>query len=619
MNAGVRQPPPLLLSGLKAVAGRADCRVLRGPFYSDLAFAWVLEVELTIDETSAHVPLKPRWFVHIPEVYPHGSISFYPAKDGGLEGTFPHQDHNTRGPDERPWRDGRICPNSPFGKSWFPVADRDPVDDPEARLAWHIDRTLRWLRAAATNALLAPGDPFELPQYDVPVGPGLRIIHDETPESFAAWSKTSDGGQFGPVELRRLPVVPDKLVAEVFRDRDGIELRRWRDGNGPPSKDVGEDVRGFWWLWPSTIHLPPWAPPRSWADLRAAAKAVNVNFDQALRWMADRTRRSKKAICLLGFPMPRTMGTEPVEIHWQAIDLPPPTPLKKKGHAGFRSRTKALRAHDKMTRFRNDRSLKFLATENWSDARLLARGRLNKAITEQRVALLGVGALGSAIARMLVQAGVRDLLLVDGDALMAGNVCRHALSLFMVGIGKAHALKVHLATVSPHVRVEAFDTPLPPEGPAVAELLDSCDVVIDCTANDEVLSILEGVRWPIPKKFASFSLGRQGRRLLAFVSHGPTFDGQAFRDGVAPWLEDEAQEWKGDDEVFEGAGCWSPLYPARTDDVMMAAATAVKLIEGQAVTMAGKNSKLIVFEQATDPDGLCGGYHRVTTPADSNL
>ena len=52
-----------------------------------------------------------------------------------------------------------------------------------------------------------------------------------------------------------------------------------------------------------------------------------------------------------------------------------------------------------------------------------------------------------------------------------------------------------------------------------------------------------------------------------------------FLSEIVPWVEEERSEWSVAGETLEGAGCWSPLFPARSDDVWLAAIATVKHLE----------------------------------------
>src|SRR2546421_7310232 len=88
--------------------------------------------------------------------------------------------------------------------------------DVHRRLAWHVSRAVEWLRAASSGQLLAPGEPFELPQYPAAGGRRYQIGFSEGPESLQVWAAISD--IVGQLDLVRLQSDDDGvLVATAFR------------------------------------------------------------------------------------------------------------------------------------------------------------------------------------------------------------------------------------------------------------------------------------------------------------------------------------------------------------------------------------------------------------------
>lgn len=75
-------------------------------------------------------------------------------------------------------------------------------------------------------------------------------------------------------------------------------------------------------------------------------------------------------------------------------------------------------------------------------------------VKNRKVAIIGCGAIGAAVARLLAQAGVGEQIFIDGDSLTTANISRHPLSMFHVGFNKASALQEHLRREFPHLTFE---------------------------------------------------------------------------------------------------------------------------------------------------------------------
>lgn len=287
-------------------------------------------------------------------------------------------------------------------------------------------------------------------------------------------------------------------------------------------------------------------------------------------------------------------------MHWQAIRLPR-LESETKAPRGFRPNKQSFWQRDRQQAFNDTGTLLYLSTENWHPDRLQARGRFNQPLRDSRVALIGCGALGSVVAELLVRGGVGDILLIDHDKLEVANLVRHTLSGQDIGKNKATALATRLSTAAPCASVRAHPIELPNMRGEIEKLLDPRDLMIDCTASDEVLRALGLGWWGISRLFVSASVGYEAKRTFLFAHRGHLFPQDEFRRKLDPMLKDERASWAQRGDTLEGAGCWSPLFPARMDDIMLAAASCVKVIE-ELVPEVEVEAKLVVFEQVLETE-----------------
>ncbi len=291
-----------------------------------------------------------------------------------------------------------------------------------------------------------------------------------------------------------------------------------------------------------------------------------------------------------------------MEVHWEAVRLPT---IRDGGTppAGFRPNELGRWTRDRHDVFANHSTLSYVETENWSRDRLQARGRLQTRVAAANTAIIGAGALGSAIAEVLGRAGARQLTLIDGERLEPGNVARHGATLRHVGNNKAAVVGQRLAEISPYVVAHARTSRIANTIAELQQQLDLFDAVIDCSASADVIALLAECWWSVPRTFVSLSVGFSARRLFAFSSFGHRFDGAAFDTSMRHWLEIESADWASAGEVLDGAGCWSPLFPARYDDILIAAAVSVKEFE-HALTTRNSQPELRVFEQQSGDSGF---------------
>lgn len=596
------------------LSGLSGFEMDAAPAYLPDSGVWMLQVKLSIGNPSELVPEKTSWCVLVDATYPLGDIKVYPAKEGGIKVTFPHQERNMPGEEGSPWRTGKLCLDSPIGHLGLYGQSPDPLGDPELRLRWHLERAFAWISTASDNDLVRDGDPFELPKYP-PSGSPLRIVHDENPDSYKDWKQCNQ--EIGKVVLDAVSQLKETFLAVCFETLDGRLIhsspRYSVELHGPEnqSRQVG-----IWWRWNEPIVLEPWQVPATWGELRRIGRNRKIDVDRFLRLIANHIRGKDVSTLLLGYPIPLKQGETPSEMHWRAIQLPQ---FKQGGRPpkGFRANGTGFWQRDKTIFFGNDRPIEFLKTGNWHPDRLQARGRMNPALRNMHIAIIGAGALGSAIAEFLVRGGAQHMMIVDTDILQAENLVRHNLTLHEVDRNKAEALRDRLTAVSPYVEVKSVPDSIPATKSQIESLLEDYNLVVDCTGADEVVASLALGWWSIPKLFISASVGFMAKRLFAFIADGCTFPAMEFQERIRPWLRDEVQAWQDHGETLEGCGCWSPLFPARYDDILLAAATATKLIDGLTSRRPTSN-RLVIFEQTYNEDGSFEGF-RSLSPTEKSI
>ncbi|MCX6064976.1 MAG: ThiF family adenylyltransferase [Chloroflexi bacterium] len=549
-------------------------------------------------------PQKSNWFLVFDPSYPFGLVEVYPAKKHGIGSTFHHQSINDLGSEGFPWRMGKLCLDTPIHNLGSVAGNTEPIGDADERMKWYVVRSVAWVRAAANRTLIKNGDPFELPQYHQINR--IHCVHDESKNSFSAW-KNIVPGEWGTIVWDFISGVENTIVAAAYLTQDGKLVRsnnRYRyNGDYPNTENMNFPI-GIWWLWPAPIILEPWQAPQNWDELRLVGKLLKINVDYGLRGIARTIREKDSTILMVGYPIPERWGQLPSEIHWQGISIPKLT-INHKPPDGFRSNEKGWWQRDRKEAFNGNNHIDYLNSQNWHPDRMQARGRLFQELRDAKIALIGCGALGSAIAELLVRGGASDLLLVDHDFLVAGNLVRHTLSGEHIGKNKAVSMAQRLSTIAPYSKISTYDKQLPVQKAIIEAMLDDREIVIDCTAVDDVPLALSLCWWSIERLFVTASVGFEAKRTFLFSHQGHFYPLHAFRNMIDPILKDETFLWSERGDVLEGAGCWSPLFPARLDDIFIAAASCIKVLE-EIVETSRSETKLTVFEQITDHgfDGL---------------
>jgi sulfur carrier protein ThiS adenylyltransferase len=107
--------------------------------------------------------------------------------------------------------------------------------------------------------------------------------------------------------------------------------------------------------------------------------------------------------------------------------------------------------------------------------------KVHERMKSGRVAIAGLGGLGSSVAIMLARLGVGKLLLVDYDVVEPSNLNRQSYDISHLGMKKTEAMKQQLTRINPFIEVREADVKVRSE--RVPELF--CDYDILCEAFDD--------------------------------------------------------------------------------------------------------------------------------------
>ena len=119
-------------------------------------------------------------------------------------------------------------------------------------------------------------------------------------------------------------------------------------------------------------------------------------------------------------------------------------------------------------------------------------------LASKRIAIIGLGSLGSKVAISLCRGGVNDFVLIDDDLFLSGNVVRNDLTWQNVGQHKVDAVAEKIEMLSPGSNCDRHKVKLTGQENAayintVISKIGECDLVIDATADPASFNLLAGV------------------------------------------------------------------------------------------------------------------------------
>lgn len=118
----------------------------------------------------------------------------------------------------------------------------------------------------------------------------------------------------------------------------------------------------------------------------------------------------------------------------------------------------------------------------------MTKEKIKEILKRSKVAVAGLGGLGSNIAVMLARSGVGYLRLVDFDVVDESNLNRQAYSLEHIGRPKAEALIEILNQINPNLKYEAFCEKVTPEN--IEELFGTFPIICEAFDRPEQKAML---------------------------------------------------------------------------------------------------------------------------------
>jgi len=209
------------------------------------------------------------------------------------------------------------------------------------------------------------------------------------------------------------------------------------------------------------------------------------------------------------------------------------------------------------------------------------RGLFSQKLQSKRIALVGLGALGSMIAESLARSGVTVMGLWDNDIVEPGNICRSTYQLPDMGESKVDALKKKLLSINPYLKAKEIkdngcwhqhdnvnvftyeggsfygNINYSNQEDSIKQIKDY-DLIIDCTGSNELLHFIS---YAVPETdVVSLCITNHSSNLLCISSK----DGNPFelRKAYLSRIEQDTKNF-----YLEGSGCYSPTFLATNSDI----------------------------------------------------
>lgn len=562
---------------------------------SKYANHWLLRLAVNINSSNVNlVPNRTEWYLIVNETYPLGEIDIYPSSINSISSTFPHQLYNTA-QEEFPWKTGKLCLSSPEGIGRLRGFDPEPRNAIN-RMKWNVERTKDWLVRASQNTLIQPGDLYELPDFSE----GNPLIH---------FVYFEDGNTFKPIPPLAYSAVvsvhkPNKINSIfVFRRQNNNEKLLEADVQSLAGIESDEVIKAIVVPINREPVLPPFKTPQVWSELEKALIDQGIELWKLIKDILPQIRAQSKHVLLFVWPIPHRVGESSNRWHWQPLILPKLSNSSSVMPNGFKRRNERnYQWRDRHHVLRKGKKLNWIKSENWAAGDLLGRGCLCNMLRDMKVSIIGLGALGSSIAELLVRGGVQNLILIDNDTVQVGNLVRHTLGSASIGLPKAPCVAARLKNILPDVSIEAFYENVLSAKKSWKDKLLHSDLILETTGNDDVIAWLGEQKVKEGCVLGSCSIGIYGRRIY-FALQSDGFNVNQFLSSVNPYLADDCKDIEPDELPRDGLGCWHPTFPAACSDLWLAASICTKTLD-ELIKTSLNNQIIYVWELDQDELGI---------------
>ncbi len=136
----------------------------------------------------------------------------------------------------------------------------------------------------------------------------------------------------------------------------------------------------------------------------------------------------------------------------------------------------------------------------FSRTELLIGEKALKRLQNSKVAIFGIGGVGSFVVEGLVRGGITNFILVDKDVVDITNINRQIIATTKtIGIPKVDVAKARILEINPEARVEIYKECFMPESKGIIN--DSIDYIVDAvdtvTAKIELVVRANNLKIPI--------------------------------------------------------------------------------------------------------------------------
>ncbi|WGE57972.1 ThiF family adenylyltransferase [Actinobacillus equuli] len=223
-----------------------------------------------------------------------------------------------------------------------------------------------------------------------------------------------------------------------------------------------------------------------------------------------------------------------------------------------------------------DKQINWVISKNSSYHYFFGRGAFHPNLTNKKVLIIGVGAIGSQVARTLVRGGCTNIAIADYDVKEPENICRSEYNFVPPYINKADELASILWGISPfvklssirHLATEYIKFNLSSEYlNFLSEQFSEFDYIFDCSTDDDLMYLTGKLN--LTSTIFNLSITNHAKALVCGISPNHYRFVRHQFDNI---LENDTLD------LYNPIGCWNPTFKASYNDIAIMVQLSLKTI-----------------------------------------
>ena len=222
---------------------------------------------------------------------------------------------------------------------------------------------------------------------------------------------------------------------------------------------------------------------QSWSELKMYVTQEQINY--LYHFQSRLNKNVEYFFVMLGYKIFNSTGKE---LHWELIYI-----------LSLRKFTRGVKVNKQWISELTEEKILWCKSSNITYDRFFGRGRLHSKLIDANILIIGAGAIGSSLAKILVRCGVKKIVVSDFDTVESGNICRSEYFIYNEGVFKTHSLQQQLCVISPFVEVTPLGE-IPKTFPGNEDFeqtkrqLSEFDIIFDCSTDMEMAYMLDKMK-----------------------------------------------------------------------------------------------------------------------------